>query len=122
MNTDVRLSSAIHALGRVGTEMAVPNLLPMLLARDEWIRLGDAHALGQIGESAQSAIPMLVQTLCDQHEDVRYNAVNGLILIGLPSITTLIAALKNEDRFFYFAPRMSGVASGNRPYQSYINL
>ena len=77
MNTDVRLS-AIHSLGRVGTEMAVPNLLPMLLARDKWIRLGDAHALGQIGESARSAIPRLSQTWYGQHEDVRYNAVNGL--------------------------------------------
>ena len=64
MNTDVRLS-AIHALGQVDTEMAVPNLLPMLLASDEWIRLGAARALGQIGESARSAIPMLVQALCD---------------------------------------------------------
>ena len=77
MNTGVRLS-AIYALGQVGTEMAVPNLLPMRLARDEWIRLGAAHALGQIGESARSAIPRLIQTWYDQHEDVRYNAVNGL--------------------------------------------
>ena len=99
MNTDVRLS-AIHALGQVDTEMAVPNLLPMLLASDEWIRLGAARALGQIGESARSAIPMLVQTLCDQYEDVRCNAVYGLILIGLSSIQHLLPRLKMRTVFF----------------------
>ena len=41
---------------------------------------------------------MLIQSLLDDHEGVRHNAVKSLVLIGSPSVPQLIDTLENKDR------------------------
>jgi len=72
--TNVRYA-AIEALGRIGPEAAVPDVLPFLIAmvkdkgkEDDGIRTGTIRALGEMGPAAASAVPALTNIVNDKDE------------------------------------------------------
>src|SRR5262245_59984447 len=57
---------AVEALGKIGeaaAEVAVPSLVRALRDQDNWVSALAAEALGEMGESADEAIPALVRAL-----------------------------------------------------------
>jgi len=85
---------AAEALGKIGSETAIPGLLKALEDSDEYVRRDAAEALGNIG--SETAIPGLLKALEHSNKDVRGNAVEALGKIGSETaMTELIKCLKN---------------------------
>ena len=95
---DVRKHAA-SALGKIGSEKAVPDLIQALQDQNAVVRRAAVWALGKIGE--EEAIPALIQALQDQdqHEHVRRNVARTLgghrIKGGCPCSDTSIASARS---------------------------
>lgn len=76
---------AIIALGKIGSDVAVPALIPVLEDTGDGARLHAAQALGEIG--SKSAIPTLVMTLITEDNPKASSVVaTALGKIGIPEL------------------------------------
>ncbi|ABA23115.1 Predicted signal transduction protein containing Nacht domain [Trichormus variabilis ATCC 29413] len=89
-------SSAANALGRIGTETAIPGLLELLKDSESNVRSSAANALGNIG--TETAIPGLLELLKDSESNVRSSAAFALVRIGTEAaIPGLLELLKDSE-------------------------
>jgi HEAT repeat protein len=79
--------------------------------KDAKARLAAANAIGEWGDRAKPAIPVLVAALKDTNEDVRNAAVNSLAAAGPDAVGPLIQAFRNRDAE---VRRLAAVALGNQ--------
>jgi HEAT repeat protein len=94
-NPDVRQSAA-DAAAHFGVK-AVPWLIEAL-KRDANVRAAAAHAVGEIGSDAKSALPVLRQQLFDSKDRVPEDIAQALGKIGKESIPTLLHAINAGHR------------------------
>jgi HEAT repeat protein len=88
--------SAADALGKIGSQRAIPGLLQLLEDSDYSVRGSAADALGKIG--SQRAIPGLLQLLEHSDSDVRRSAADALGKIGSQTaIDALLPLLEHSD-------------------------
>jgi HEAT repeat protein len=108
--TETQIKTSINRLGKGDTaafdflvscnSQAVPALIKLLKHQDENIRIVTIAILGQIGEGATEAIPLLEEVLKDrreENENSRIIVVDALGKMGQAAIPALIAALKDQD-------------------------
>ena len=91
--------NAYYALSAMGTP-AVDPLIGSLEHLDSQVREIAAEALGDIGSSAQAAVPALVAVLGDESERVRFHAAEALGTVSQQesiAIPALSAALRDEN-------------------------
>lgn len=83
------VSIAAMGLGiwKAEPEVSLPALLPLLSHRDTKARAAATRAVGAFGDSARSAIPLLVKSLDDPSPKVRVQATNAILKIA-PEILT----------------------------------
>ncbi|MBD2602850.1 HEAT repeat domain-containing protein, partial [Microcystis viridis] len=87
---------AAEALGKIGSETAIPELLKALEESNSDVRWKAAFALGDI--SSETAIPGLLKALEHSNSNVRVYAAVALGKIGTEAaMTQLINRLKNPD-------------------------
>ncbi|CCI30625.1 Similar to tr/Q8YVS1/Q8YVS1 (fragment) [Microcystis sp. T1-4] len=97
---------AAYALGKIGSEAAIPGLLKALEDSNEDVRSNAAEALGKIG--SETAIPGLLKALKDSDWDVCEEAAEALGKIGSETaIPGLLKALKDS----YFSVRWKAAAA-----------
>jgi HEAT repeat protein len=102
-------AKAAFALGQIGTELEQTERLLTRLMRhkDPEIRISSALGLGQMGEKAKAAVPVLIESLADEkmilkpggcfdsaHPD--HSAATALVNIGTPALPALIQALGSK--------------------------
>jgi vesicle coat complex subunit len=109
--TETQIKTSINRLGKGDraafnflvscNSQAVPALIKLLKHKDENIRIVAIAILGQIGEGATEAIPLLEEVLKDrreENEDSRIMVVDALgKIMGQAAVPALIAALKDQD-------------------------
>jgi HEAT repeat protein/3',5'-cyclic AMP phosphodiesterase CpdA len=89
---------AAEALGKIGSDAAIPELVKALNHEDSSVCWRAAKALGKIGSDA--AIPELVQALNHEDSYVRESAAEALGKIGSDAaIPELVKALNHEDSY-----------------------
>ena len=91
--------NAYYALNAIGAP-AVDPLIDSLGHLDPQVREIAAEALGDIGSSAQAAVPALVAALEDKSERVRFHAAEALGTVSQQestAISALSAALRDEN-------------------------
>ena len=66
----------------VNQNQDINQLIQQLKTRDWKTRFDAVYSLGQMGESAKSAVPSLIALLKDQSDDVRSAAANALKKLG----------------------------------------
>jgi HEAT repeat protein len=93
----VRQEAAL-ALGKLKDARAVEPLIAGLRDKNSGFQLEAASALGEIRDAR--AVDPLVAILGDRR--IQDYAVEALAKIGAPAVTTLIAALSNEDSWIRF--------------------
>jgi len=69
---------AIHALGQIKSEGAIPRLIKLLRNESYHIRAGTVEALGHFGPLAEQAIPALKIACDDRHPVTRQHAKRAL--------------------------------------------
>ena len=98
---------AIHALGAIGSEEAVPALAAILTDDPDREMRGEASlALVKIGPAARAAVPALARSLSDPEPHVRMNAAVALHRLGADgraAVPELLRALGSEDNGVYLA-------------------
>jgi hypothetical protein len=87
--------SAVEALGRLGSEAAVPPLVEALQDEWEWVRFDAVTALGRIGGGR--AATGLVAALRDPGWNVRREARRALVAIGAPAVEPLVRAAADTE-------------------------
>ena len=90
---------AFCALSAIG-KPAVSALITATQHPDWWVRASAAETLGNIGNSAQAAVPSLIQALQDESEQVRQLAVEALGTTGQHDSTAvpdLALSLQDEN-------------------------
>src|SRR5512140_659199 len=89
-NEPVKRQEARQRLVNLGPPV-IPQLKPLLSAKDEHVRWEAAKALGEIGgaEAAQA----LAQALSDPSRDVRWAATHGLVTAGDDALEPLLHEL-----------------------------
>ena len=87
--------SAAEALGRLGSEAAIPPLVGALEDEWEWVRFDAAVALGRIG--GPQAAAGLVGALRDASWNVRLQARRALVAIGAPAVAPLARAAADPE-------------------------
>ena len=93
-NIVVRINAA-EALGKIGSEEAVPALIQALQNEDEPVRGRAAEALGQMGEGAKDAVPALLQVALQ--DEIHFEAIGALGDIGsADAVTALIKILQDK--------------------------
>jgi HEAT repeat protein len=70
---------AAEALGKIGSETAIAELLKAL-EDYRYVRRNAAEALGEIGP--EEAIPALINALSDAEDSVRFSATDAIGKIG----------------------------------------
>ncbi|MFM7355074.1 MAG: HEAT repeat domain-containing protein, partial [Microcystis aeruginosa] len=94
---DVR-RNAVEALGKIGSETAIPGLLKALEDSDDDVRRKAAEALAKIG--SETAIAGLLKALEDSYFEVRMSAAEALGKIGSETaIAGLLKALEDSDEY-----------------------
>lgn len=89
------------ALVKVGPP-AVNSLMKALDEKDK--RSPTAKVLGNIGEPAKPALPLLVQGLKDPDPEFRMTTHNALVKMGKPAVADLALAIKDpDDKVWYSA-------------------
>lgn len=73
---------AADELGRRGAVSAVGPLSKLLADKDARVRASAALALGNMGDAAAAAVPLLVKALDDGHEEVEWSAAVALGRLG----------------------------------------
>jgi HEAT repeat protein len=68
--------SAAEALGKIGSETAIAELLKALEDSNKDVRRNAAEALGEIG--LEEAIPALINALSDEEDSVRFSATDAI--------------------------------------------
>jgi len=93
---DDTMRGAAEAVGLLGDEAAIPQLVRLLRAREGRLAMSAANALAAIGRPAVNA---LVEALPSQRAELelRKAIVHALISIGEPAIDPLIAALDHHS-------------------------
>ncbi len=86
-------AAAIRYLGERRYAPAVPLLTGLVRAADPGTRYLAARALGQIGDEAESALPVLLEALRDKDMFLRAGITGALIRIGQPAVPGLTRAL-----------------------------
>ena len=88
--------NASEALGRIGSEQAVDDLIHTLQDEDHCVRMSAAKALGQFG--SERAVDDLIHALQDENRFVRREVAEALGRIGSErAVDDLIHALQDED-------------------------
>ncbi len=88
--------AAAEVLGRIGSEQAIPELIPLLKHGDSSDRSLTAKVLGRVG--SEQFVPALVLLLEDEDSWVRIAAAEALAEIGSEQgIPELVILLKDED-------------------------
>lgn len=87
---------AIVALGFIGANTPVPEIIKLLNDDNPAIREAAAFALGKMGDNR--AVSPLINTLTDKDFNVRENAANALAMLKDPrAIDVLVAMARSED-------------------------
>jgi HEAT repeat protein len=92
-DTSVRQCAAL-AISQNGDERAVPGLIRLLSDPDSLLARLAANAMVAIGTSA---VPALLELLCDGGQVARFEAVRALALIGDPRAIPGLMAVLEED-------------------------
>ena len=85
--------AAAGRAGRSGRAAAAADVDPRQAAR----ALGAADALGQVGERAAAAVPLLITCLADADEAVQERVARALGEIGPQSVPPLVEALRRPE-------------------------
>ena len=95
-NADLR-AVAVRALGKIraSDRVAISSLVTALSDVDTRVRRRSAVALGKLGSDALAAVPDLIEALNDQ--TIRSQVINAIAGIGQPTVSELVAALKNDN-------------------------
>lgn len=86
-------ADAVVFLGRRRYAPSVPRLIELVRQADPGTRYLAAKALGQIGDEAESAVPILLTALRDDDMFLRAGITGALIRIGRPAAPGLTRAL-----------------------------
>ena len=93
-NSDEIMREVVKAIGLLGVQEAIPNLLAALKSPSQPIRAQAAESLGQIG--SERAIPGLIEALNDHDKYVRTRVALALAALGsIYSIDELIRQLQD---------------------------
>ncbi len=84
----------ISAVGEIGEQRVVPEILPCLKDGDETTRVTAASALAKLKDPR--AIPNLIDALGDNYFTVRSAAERAIVETGDTTVARLLAALKGE--------------------------
>ena len=108
--TETQIKTSINRLGKGDraafnflvscNSQAVPALIKLLKHKDENIRIVAIAILGEIGEGATEAIPLLEEVLKDrreENENSQIMVVDALGKMGQAAVPALIATLKAQD-------------------------
>ena len=90
---------AFCALSAIG-KPAVSSLITAIQHSDWWVRASAVETLGNIGNSAQAAIPSLIQALQDESEQVRQLAAEALGTTSQndsTAVSSLVLSLRDEN-------------------------
>jgi len=90
---DQRRAAAITHLGENRYAPSVPRLTELVRQADPGTRYLAAKALGQIGDEAESALPVLLEALRADDMFLRAGITGALIQIGYPAVPGLTRAL-----------------------------
>ena len=88
-----RRAEAIVYLGKARYAPSVPQLAELVRDADPGTRYLAAKALGQIGDEAEAAVPVLLSALRDDDIFLRAGITGALIKIGYPAVPGLTMAL-----------------------------
>ena len=101
------MDDAAHALAAIGLP-AIPALIDLLTAPDEWARVNAAFALGEMDGAARDAAPALVRALEDESHFVVRTAADALGTIGATEAAEPLGALLHVDRPGWDTPLVRG--------------
>lgn len=85
-------ASAVKALGIVGHESFVPNLIPLLSDSDWRVRRNAIQALGRIGD--EDSIVAMVACIEDNNDEVQKQAMAALVVFGRTTTEPILNALR----------------------------
>lgn len=101
------MDDAAHALAAVGSN-AIPALVELLAAPDEWARVNAAFALGEMDHAAAAAAAPLVGALDDESHFVVRTAADALGTIGAAYAAAPLGSLLHQDRPGWQTPLVRG--------------
>jgi HEAT repeat protein len=94
---------AVHLLGELKDERAVPILVPLLT--DSQVHYKVAWALGEIG--GEAAVDLLIGALDDESADVRVIAIHSLEKLGARKALPRLRALLGDEEKSHFGAQES---------------
>ena len=101
------MDDAAHALAAIGPA-AIPALIDLLAADDEWARINAAFALGEMDHAACNAVPALVNALSDESHFVVRTAADALGTIGAAQAAAPLGELLHLERPGWETPLVRG--------------
>ena len=101
------MDDAAHALAAIGPA-AIPALIDLLAADDEWARINAAFALGEMDHAACNAVPALVNALADESHFVVRTAADALGTIGAAQAAAPLGELLHLERPGWETPLVRG--------------
>ena len=101
------MDDAAHALAAIGPA-AIPALIDLLAADDEWARINAAFALGEMDHAACNAVPALVNALADESHFVVRTAADALGTIGAAQAAAPLGELLQLERPGWETPLVRG--------------
>lgn len=91
-------ADAIVFLGEKRYAPSVPHLTELVRESDPGTRYLAAKALGEIGDEAESAVPVMLVAMRDDDMFLRVGITGALIKIGYPAVPGLTKALFDRNR------------------------
>ena len=107
------MDDAAHALAAIGPA-AIPALIDLLAADDEWARVNAAFALGELDHAACDAVPALVSALADESHFVVRTAADALGTIGAAQAAAPLGELLHRERPGWETPLVRGWSIGDQ--------
>ena len=101
------MDDAAHALAAIGPA-AIPALIDLLAADDEWARINAAFALGEMDHAACDAVSALVNALADESHFVVRTAADALGTIGAAQAAAPLGELLHLERPGWETPLVRG--------------
>ncbi|MCY3780129.1 MAG: HEAT repeat domain-containing protein [Chloroflexi bacterium] len=95
-DAELRAAAIVH-LGQRQYAPSVPHLTELVRNADPGTRYLAAIALGQIGDEAEAAVPVLLEALRADDMFLRAGVTGALITIGTPAVPGLTGALFDES-------------------------